>query len=323
MALISVVVPCYNEAEVFPVLRAELCRLGERLSPRHELELVLVDDGSTDSTWAEIRAFAAADPRVRGFALSRNFGHQLALSCGYEVARGDAVVCLDADLQDPPEVVPKLIEQWQQGADIVYAVRTRRAGESWLKRLTAAAFYRTLRLLGSKSVRVDTGDFRLMSRKSLEALRSMPEHHRFIRGMVGWLGFHTADVPYERRPRRAGVTKYTWRTMVRFAVDATVSFSTSPLRLAFVLALLLGAGVLGYLGYTALRYFAHGVEVVPGWTSLLLAIMAFGTVNLVCLGILGEYVGRIYEQAKNRPLYLVREHTDEVRQRAVSRLPGL
>ncbi len=305
--LISLVVPCYNEEDVFPYLKAALAGIADRLGAKFRVEMVLVDDGSKDATWQQICAFSQEDLRVRGVALSRNFGHQMALTCGYDLAEGDAVVSLDADLQDPPGVVLELVEKWQQGYDVVYAVRKTRAGETRFKRWTAAIFYRIIRALGAAYVKPDTGDFRLMSRCSLDALRQMHEQHRFIRGMVGWVGFRTADVFYEREPRKAGQTKYPLRKILGFAVDAIVSFSTLPLRVSFLAALLLSVSILGYLGYAALKYVLFGVPLVPGWSSLILATVSLGTMNLICLGILGEYAGRIYEQVKQRPLYLVRE----------------
>jgi dolichol-phosphate mannosyltransferase len=302
---ISFVSPCFNEEETLPLLRDALSAVFDRLAPDYDVEAILVDDGSRDRTWSRIREYAEKDPRFKGVALSRNFGHQAALSCGYDWASGDAIISIDGDLQDPPELVLQMIEKWEDGADVVYAVRDSRAGESAFKRATASLFYRLVRALGAGHVRADAGDFRLLSRRSLDALRSLPEYHRFLRGMVGWLGFRTAEVHYARRPRRAGVTKYTLGKMVRFATDAVVSFSILPLRLAYVGGALLSLGVLGYLGYALMQYLFFGVTLVAGWTSLILAIVAFGTMNLLCLGILGEYVGRIYEQSKQRPIYLV------------------
>ena len=304
---LSFVIPCLNEEEALPPLREALVSLLDRLAAQYETEVILVDDGSRDRTWSLIRGYAERDARFKVVALSRNFGHQAALSCGYDWAAGEAVVSLDADLQDPPDVVLEMLRKWEEGADIVYAVRESRAGESAFKRGTASFFYRLIRLLGAGHVPPDTGDFRLMSRRSLEALRSLPEYHRFIRGMVGWIGFRTAEVRYARQPRRAGATKFTLQGMVRFALDALVSFSVVPLRLAYLAGATLSLGVLGYLAYAVVRYLFFGVALEPGWTSLIVAIVGFGTMNLVCLGILGEYVGRIYEQSKQRPIYLVRE----------------
>ena len=307
--LISLVVPCYNEGQVFGYLQAALTSLADTIEEEFSVEIVLVDDGSQDTTWAQIQAFAASDSRVRGVALSRNFGHQVALTCAYDCAQGDAIVCMDADLQDPPEVVLEMIDKWKAGYDLVLAVRRHREGETRFKLWTAALFYRLIRLLGAKHVRADTGDFRLMSRRALDAFRQMREHHRFIRGMVGWVGFRTAEVYYRRKARRAGATKYPLRKMLRFAVDAIVSFSIVPLRLSFVAAVVLATVNLGYLLFAAFMHVCFGAPLVPGWSSLIVAIVALGAMNLICMGILGEYVGRIYEQAKQRPLYFVQEDT--------------
>ena len=307
--LVSIVVPCYNEEEVFPLLREALEGVAAKLQPAHRVELVFVDDGSTDATWKAIEAFAADDDRVAGLSLSRNFGHQMALTCGYDAAQGDAIVAMDADLQDPPEVILEMVERWQAGADIVFATRTAREGESGFKLWTAALFYRLMHRLGATHVKENSGDFRLMSRRALNALGSMREQHRFLRGMVGWLGFRTDEVDYVRKKRQAGRTKYHFRNMLRLAVDASVSFSIVPLRMTFVFATLLSLVVFVYLAYAGTRYLFFGAELVPGWTSLVLITMLFGVVNLLSLGILGEYVGRIYEQAKGRPLYLINDNT--------------
>jgi dolichol-phosphate mannosyltransferase len=311
--VISIVVPCYNEEVVFPYLQKALSALADRIVPDYDVEIILVDDGSCDATWEKIRAFSAMDCRVRGVALSRNFGHQAALTCGYDVATGDAVVCMDADLQDPPDVVLAMIRRWCDGADVVYGVRIRREGETAFKLWTAKLFYRLIRAMGAEYVREDAGDFRLLSRHSLEALNKMREEHRFIRGMVGWIGFRVAEVAYERKARIAGRTKYPFRKMLLFALNAIVSFSSFPLRLAYMMAFGLSAILLSYLVYTFYMHVVYHVELVPGWTSLILSIMAFGAINLLCLGIIGEYVGRIYEQSKQRPLYLIDEDTQWVR----------
>lgn len=309
--LISLVIPCYSEAEVFPHLRAELVRLADRLENEFSVEIILVDDGSKDSTWEQIAAFAAEDSRVRGIELSRNFGHQMALTCGCDHAQGDAVVSMDADLQDPPEVVLELVEKWKAGYDVVYAVRRQRDGESRLKLQTAALFYRFIRWLGATYIKADAGDFRLMSRRSIDALQQMREQHRFIRGMVGWVGFRTAEVHYHRKSRRAGETKYPMRKMLHFAADAIVSFSSAPLRLSFAVALALFSVILLYLAVACIRNVFFGHPLVTGWTSLILAVVILSGINLVSIGILGEYVGRIYEQVKHRPLYLVQSVTRE------------
>lgn len=307
--LISIVIPCYNESAVLDRAWPELIQLANSLKNDFDVELIFIDDGSRDDTWDKIRAFAAADGRVHGASLSRNFGHQFALTCGYDLARGQAVVCMDADLQDPPEIIPQLLEKWRQGFDVVLAVRRHRPGEGWFKRASASFFYRLIRAMGGRQVRADSGDFRLMSRQAIEALNSMREQHRFIRGMVGWVGFKTAEILYDRRPRTAGQTKYSLTRMIRLAADAIISFSYFPLRIAYWTALLLMLISFGYLCWTIIVHFILGTPLVQGWASLLVAVVAFGTMNLVCLGLIGEYIGRIYEQGKQRPLYLVRETT--------------
>lgn len=304
---VSIVIPCYHEERVLPALRARLVPVVERLAERHDVEVVFVDDGSRDGTWEQIQAYARDDGRVRGVRLSRNFGHQIAVTCGYDFARGDAVVSIDADLQDPPEVIPRMVDEWRAGADVVYAVRSSRAGEPRWKLWSTALFYRFVGMISPTYAGRNAGDFRLLGRRALQALSAMRESHRFIRGMVGWVGFETVEVFYEREPRAAGKTKYSLRKLAVLAVDGAVSCSTFPLRLTFVFAGLMSLVVLSYLGYVGVRYAFFGAELPTGWTSLLLSVMAFGALNLVCIGIMGEYVGRIYEQVKDRPLYFVSE----------------
>jgi polyisoprenyl-phosphate glycosyltransferase len=309
--LISLVVPCYNESQVFPQLRAALTAVADMLNREFCLEIVIVDDGSRDDTWAQIVEFAGCDARVRGVALSRNFGHQVALTCGYDLAQGDAIVCMDADLQDPPEVVLEMVEKWKEGYDLVHAVRAHREGETRFKLWTARAFYRLMRYLGAIHVKADSGDFRLMSRRALDALQKMREQHRFVRGMAGWVGFKSTEVRYHRKPRAAGETKYPLRKMLRFATDAIVSFSIIPLRLSFVAALVLSAIIIGYLAFSVANHYLFGKTIVPGWPSVIISIVALGAMNLISVGILGEYVGRIYEQVKQRPLYFVQDTTSK------------
>jgi len=306
---ISIIVPCYNEQDVFPLLQEKMKVLLDQLAADSDAELLFVDDGSRDGTWRLIGGFAASDPRVKGLRLSRNFGHQAALSCGYDFAKGDAVISIDADLQDPPEVIPEMISRWHKGADIVYGIRKGRKGESAFKKWSATLFYRLIRILGSANIREDSGDFRLMSKKSLDALRQMPEQHRFLRGMVGWLGFRTDEVYFVREARAAGITKYSFFRMLRFAMDAIFSFSFFPLRLAFLFGLGLSVIFLGYVAYAGFMCLVMGRTPVPGWTSLTLSVICFGSFNLFCLGIMGEYICRTYEQAKGRPLYLISQLT--------------
>ncbi|MBI5248590.1 MAG: glycosyltransferase family 2 protein, partial [Desulfomonile tiedjei] len=307
LPLISIVVPCYNEEAVFPFLRQELVNLADSLKPRYRSEFVLIDDGSRDSTWDQMLTFASDDHRVAAISLSRNFGHQAALTCGYDLARGDAVVTLDADLQDSPEVVLDMVSEWEKGADVVFAVRTQREGESAFKIWTARVFYRLLQFISQVKAPPDAGDFRLMSSRSVDALRKLRETHRYLRGMAGWLGFRTAIVKYRRKPRSLGTTKWPLLRMVRFAMDAIVSFSMLPLRLAYMMAGIVALLFSGYLLYALIRYIFYSEGFVTGWSSLIAAIIVLGVLNLLCLGIIGEYIGRIYEQSKDRPLYLVRQ----------------
>jgi len=269
-------------------------------------EIIYVDDGSTDSTASVLRELQAEDSRVRVVRLSRNFGHQIAITAGLEHASGDAVVIIDADLQDPPEVISEFLERWREGHDVVYGVRTDREGETPFKRWTARAFYRFINRLSDTPIPLDTGDFRLMDRAAVDALLSMPERDRFVRGMVSWLGFSQTAVPYARAPRYAGGTKYPLFKMLRLATDGILSFSITPLRLAtwtgFAAS---GVAILGILYALYAHFFAAGL--VKGWTSSLIAVLFIGGVQLICLGIIGEYVGRIYGESKRRPLYFVRE----------------
>jgi polyisoprenyl-phosphate glycosyltransferase len=305
-ALLSVVVPCANEEEV---LLETHRRLSEALSRIDgvSFEIIYVNDGSRDSTEILLRQLELTDDRVRVLSLSRNFGHQVAITAGIEYADGDAVVVIDADLQDPPEIIAEFVAQWRAGYDVVYGVRSERNGETAFKLWTAKLFYRLIGRLSETKIPVDTGDFRLMGRRAVDALLAMPERDRFIRGMVSWLGFSQVPVPYRRAPRLAGKTKYPLLKMVRFAIDGIVSFSTVPLRLATYLGFLVSTlAVLGILVAVYARLF--GKNWVQGWASIVIAILFLGGVQLTCLGIVGEYVGRIYGEVKHRPLYFVREH---------------
>ncbi|MCL4079353.1 glycosyltransferase family 2 protein [Coriobacteriia bacterium Es71-Z0120] len=299
----SIVVPMYNEREVALTF---LERATAALSALPAYEIIVVDDGSTDGTWEILDSARAAYPNLRLIRFSRNFGHQTAITAGIDAARGDTVTVIDADLQDPPELIPKMVEKWREGADIVFAVRRARRGESLFKKATAAAFYRLMRSLAAVDIPLDSGDFRLMSRRTADALISMRERSRFIRGLVAWLGFQRAYVHYDREERAAGRTKYPLGKMLRLAADGIVSFSLRPLQLAALfgaLSALIGFGVIVYAIVERLR----GGDVVPGWTSLMVAVLFMGGVQLLSLAILGEYVGRIYDEVRGRPLYVVHE----------------
>ncbi len=312
--LLSLVIPMYNEESVVGFLRKELDRFAGGLAC--DMEVILVNDGSSDSTIELLAGWASEDPRIKVLHLSRNFGHQIAATAGLDYAAGDAVVLIDADLQDPLPVVHQMIERYQQGYDVVYGQRASRAGEGAFKKFTAWAFYRLMRGLVYKELPLDSGDFRLMSSERLEGLKSMRETHRFLRGMVTWVGFPQIALPYERAPRVAGETKYPLRKMLFFAWTAATSFSILPLQIS----ILLGLGV----GLFAIEEIVRAVLAsvldwypVPGWTSLMIVVSAVGSATLICLGIVGQYVGQIYEQSKQRPLYFVARAINVEKQEAL------
>ncbi len=300
---LSVVVPVYNEQESVPELYRRLKPVLTAAVGSHEI--VFVDDGSRDRSWELIRELAAQDGSVRGVRFSRNFGHQMAFAAGLRHAVGDAVVIMDADLQDPPELIPQLLARWRAGFDVVYAVRTKREGETIFKRVSAAAFYRVLRAITQVDIPVDTGDFRLMSRKAVDAFNALEERHRFTRGLVTWLGFRQLGVPYQRAARHAGESKYPLRKMWRLATDGITSFSSLPLHLAGWFGGVVSA--LGFVGFVAALLARVAGRGIPLTALLVLALVFLGGVQLVCLGFLGAYLGRVHEEAKRRPLYLVQE----------------
>ena len=300
--LLSVVVPCFNEESVLPATHARLQKaLGALGMP---WEVLYIDDGSRDRTREILLALATADERVKVISFSRNFGHQIAVTAGLNHARGSAVVIIDADLQDPPEVIGRMVEKWREGYDVAYGLRTERAGESRFKRWTAQLFYRLINKLSDVSIPLDVGDFRLLSRRAVDAFNAMPECDRFIRGMVAWAGFRQVAVPYARDKRYAGESKYPLRKMIRFALDGIISFSDAPARFATTVGFVsLSIAALVSLQVFVAYFFAR--DTVPGWTSTFLAITFLGGVQSLCIGILGEYIARIYREVKRRPLYLV------------------
>lgn len=271
-----------------------------------DYEIVYVNDGSRDRTLTLLKDIQAGDPHIRVLGFSRNFGHQIAVTAGIDAAKGDAIVVIDADLQDPPELIAEMIAKWREGFDVVYGRRVSREGESAFKLVTARLFYRLLNKLSDTAIPLDVGDFRLIDRQVADAMQSMPEHDRFLRGMVAWLGFKQFALEYKRDARAAGETKYPLRKMIAFATDGILSFSISPLRVAMWLGLFTAMiAVLGLVYVLFVRLFTH--EWVSGWASLIFAILLMGGVQMLMLGIVGEYVGRIYREGKRRPLYLVRE----------------
>jgi dolichol-phosphate mannosyltransferase len=308
--LLSVVVPCYNEAEVIGLFYREIRPVLGALDL--DFELILVDDGSADSTLEQLNRIAEGDPAVGVYSLSRNFGHQIALTAGLDAARGDAVITMDADLQHPPSLIPELVRQWREGYDIVSAIRERTEGETWFKGVTSRGFYTLLNSLSSTKVPQGAADFCLISRRVAESMRDMPERHRFLRGLISWAGFRRAFVPYQAPRRAAGHTKYSPVKMVTLALDAVFSFSAQPLRLALRAGL--GITALGflYLAWTLIKgYVLHAL--VPGYSSLIGVTMILGGCQLVFIGLIGEYLARVFEQVKGRPIYLLKQEPPAVK----------
>lgn len=300
---LSIVVPCFNEEACLPELHRRLSAAAhEAVGTSHEI--VFVNDGSRDASWQVMQALAASDPHLVAVNLSRNHGHQLALTAGLDLAMGERILIIDADLQDPPELLPAMMREMDLAqADVVYGLRRTREGETAFKRGTAKLFYRLLTRATDTHIPVDTGDFRLISRRALDVFLAMPEQARFIRGMVAWLGFRQVPLPYDRDERFAGETNYPFRKMLRFALDALTSFSSTPLKLASHAGILLSIGSLLLIIYIFAGWLSG--QAVEGWTSLMLVVVALGAVQMFVLGVMGEYLGRLYSQAKQRPLYIV------------------
>ncbi len=300
----SIIAPIYNELENLPELYRRV--KGVMDSSGEPWELILVDDGSTDGSTDKIRELAAQDETVRPVIFARNFGHQVAITAGWDYARGDAVVIIDADLQDPPEVILELAQKWKEGYEVVYAVRGEREGETWFKKFTAAMFYRLIYSITDVKIPVDTGDFRLMDRKVVDVLKQMRERHRFPRGMSAWVGFKQVGVTYRRAARVAGVTKYPFRKMLKLALNAITGFSYFPLQVATYFGFFsAGISILAIPVVIYMRMMGSGAFF--GQATTLIAVLFLGGVQLISLGILGEYVGRLYDEVKGRPLYIVRE----------------
>jgi polyisoprenyl-phosphate glycosyltransferase len=316
---LSVIVPCFNEEAVLAETHRRLTTVLDELDGL-EYEIVYVDDGSRDRTPSILAALQADDVHVRVIRFSRNFGHQTAVTAGLEHATGDAVVLIDADLQDPPEVIPEFVARWREGYHVAYGVRTDRPGETRFKLATARAFYRVLGRLSETEIPLDAGDFRLMDRRVVTALQSMPERDRFVRGMVAWVGFRQVAVPYRRAPRLAGESKYPLFRMLRFALDGVTSFSVAPLHLATWIGFASSAlALIGVVYALVLRLFTNNW--VTGWTALFIAVLFVGGTQLLALGVIGEYIGRIYAESKRRPLYLVQERLGFERMGHTSPLP--
>lgn len=302
---VSVVVPVFNEEAVLPEFHRRLAAILDRLPNRSEI--VFVNDGSTDSTLEQIRRLRKLDPRVATVDLSRNFGKEIAMTAGLDLASGDAIVIIDADLQDPPEVIPELISKWQQGFDVVYAQRTSRTGESLIKKWTAYWFYRLIRHTNRVNIPVDTGDFRLLSRRAVESLRKLRETHRFMKGLYAWIGHPQAAVRYQRDARPVGTTKFSYWRLWNFAIEGFTSFTIAPLKIATYIGVLIAGLAFVYASWIILKTLIHG-DPVPGYPSLMVVVLMLGGVQLITIGILGEYVGRMFNETKQRPLYLLNEY---------------
>jgi len=311
MTALSIVVPCFNEEACLRVLHERLSAAA-RAAAADDYEIVLINDGSRDNSWRIMQELSRQDPHLLAVNLSRNHGHQLALTAGLDLCRGDKILIVDADLQDPPELLgPMLDVMEQEQADVVYGVRKSRAGETAFKRATAHGFYRLLSRATDVDIPLDAGDFRLMSRRALDALLSMPEQARFIRGMVAWIGFRQVPFQYDRAERHAGETKYPISKMLRFAFDALTGFSSAPLKLASHAGLLLSLGSLLIIAYIGYAWLAG--RSIQGWTSLMLVVVVLGAVQMFVLALMGEYIGRLYNEAKGRPLYIVQEIAGDAR----------
>ncbi len=301
---LSVVVPAYNEEQVLPAFLSRTCAVLQGAGVTWEI--VFADDGSRDRTADLIRLANQSDPRIGMVSLSRNFGKEIAMTAGIDCARGNAVIVIDADLQDPPELIPAMIAQWRAGYDIVFARRTQRAGETWVKRATAHMFYRVINMLADRPIPIDVGDFRLLSRRAVTALGGLRERHRFMKGLFGWVGFRQIDVSYVRDPRMAGQTKWNYWRLLNFSIEGITSFSIRPLQFASYFGLVVAMLSVLYGTYMIMRTLLYG-NPVEGYPSLLVVVLFLGGVQLVTLGIIGEYVGRIFNETKQRPLYIVAE----------------
>ena len=304
---LSVVAPVYCEEAGIDEFLRRCCLVLDALDLPAGWEMVLVDDGSPDKSLEHLRAAAEADSRLRVVQLSRNFGHQVAITCGLDYAAGDAVVIMDSDLQDPPDVIGRMVEEWRAGADVVYGVRNTRHGESALKVLSARAFYRILSRLSETPMALDAGDFRLLDRSVVLVLRGMREENRYLRGMVSWLGFRQVPVSYARDERHAGSTNYNLRKMVTLAVNGVTGFSERPLRLAFQFGLTVVLVSMGFLCWIIVSKLVHPAGQMAGYASLMCVVLFIGGIQLICVGLLGEYIGRIHREIKRRPLYIVKE----------------
>ena len=303
--LLSIVVPAYNEQEVLPSFHERLAAALSGLA--YETEVIYVNDGSTDNTLALLNQLHDEDERVAIVDLSRNFGKEIALTAGLHKSEGDAVVVIDADLQDPPELIPQLVKEWENGFDVVYAKRSQRKGDAWFKKATASSFYRIIQRLGKVKIPEDTGDFRLLSRRAVAALNTLNEHHRFMKGLFTWIGYKQKAVLYDRDSRQAGQTKWNYWKLWNFALDGITSFTTAPLKFATYIGFLAALFAFFYGGFMLIRTLLFG-NPVPGYPSLIVVVLFLGGLQLMAIGVVGEYVGRIFNETKQRPLYFVEDY---------------
>lgn len=305
----SLVVPLYNEEAVIEETNRRLTAVMNSLNENYEI--IYINDGSRDRTGLLAREFCAADPRIKLITFSRNFGHQTAITAGMDHAGGEAVIIIDADLQDPPEIIPQMIERWQEGFEVVYGRRTARSGETWFKRFTAKRYYRFLQRMTDVEIPVDVGDFRLIDARVRDALMTMPEHNRYVRGLISWLGFRQTFVDYVRAPRFAGETKYPLKKMLRLAADGIASFSYKPLKMGIGLGVVLSVFSFLFLMFVFISRLFNLIVMEPGYASIMCVILFFFGVVLIMLGIIGEYIARIFEEVKGRPLYVISDRTGE------------
>ncbi|WP_314590273.1 glycosyltransferase family 2 protein [Paenibacillus terrigena] len=302
--MLSLVVPMYNEEENIDYFYSKITNVMKEY--KYNYEVICINDGSKDKTLLKLINLAEQDSRIKIVDLSRNFGKEVAMTAGLRSSNGDAVIPIDADLQDPPELIPILIEKWQEGYDVVYATRQKREGETLIKKTTAHLFYRFIKKITKIDIPEDTGDFRLMSRQVVDALNQLPEHHRFMKGLFSWVGFKQTSIYYQREPRFAGKTSFNYWKLWNFAIEGITSFSFVPLQIAMYLGFIISSLSLIYAGYLVVETLIAGNS-VPGYPSIMVAVLFFGGVQLITLGIIGEYIGRIYNETKRRPLYIVRE----------------
>ncbi|NTW61161.1 glycosyltransferase family 2 protein [Candidatus Saccharibacteria bacterium] len=309
MSKISILIPAYNEQEVIDHLYQRLGKLAND-NKAYDFEFLFVNDGSRDSTLERIKYFASLDNRVAFVNLSRNYGKEIAMVAGFDHVTGDATVIIDADLQDPPELIPKMIKYWKDGYDDVYAKRNSREGETWLKKSTSKWFYKILQRTTNIPIQIDTGDFRLLDKRCVEAIKQMRESQRYTKGMYSWIGFNKKEITYDRDPRIAGETKWNYRKLINFAIDGITSFTTAPLRLSSLLGFIISTAAFIYIIYIIIKTAIYGDPAV-GYPSLMAVILFLGGVQLLSLGIIGEYIGRIFNETKSRPLYFVEEYHRE------------